>query len=358
MLDAQWKLIDGSGQEAGPYSTADLQSFYQSGHIDHNSLVWAEGLTDWVKAGEIENLLPNLPQVIELAEATPVTDVSAPPALAGAGPGITPGAALPATQSKKAAGWLGGINFLTCLFALLLFFLPWLELSCAETGANSFAEMAMMGSMDSPGKKDGVKKEETPKLPSPLMVQSGFQSITGETSPSSELEEMQANEAAKRKKAGLKEEQTTNSFEKEFMEADGEKQHNAAIWVTLAFGLIIIALILSIFVFVNLNRAMLLACQIICVVAAAFIGIQMAAGFPVAGGGIATDEQAAIAKAMMENLFTVEYTIWLYCELLVLGSALIFLIIGRTAAGTQKPNPLLLQQQGQSPAAGGGLRFH
>ena len=77
MSDSSWYVLDGEGNEQGPYSAADLQGYYTSGNINHETMIWTEGLEQWVPAGQVEGLLPVVPQLVELAPA-PLAAVAVP----------------------------------------------------------------------------------------------------------------------------------------------------------------------------------------------------------------------------------------------------------------------------------------
>ena len=67
MSEQEWRVLDGEGKELGPYSFQDLQAYYTSGHITHETMIWTEGLGDWVSAGRVEGLLPSVPQIVPQA---------------------------------------------------------------------------------------------------------------------------------------------------------------------------------------------------------------------------------------------------------------------------------------------------
>ena len=92
-MSDQWHLLQ-EGQQYGPYTGDQLVEFANEGRIVRESMVWAEGMAEWVPAGQVEGLFPPEPA------AAPVV---AAPAWA------PPGAHRPAfmTGGATAAGQLG-----------------------------------------------------------------------------------------------------------------------------------------------------------------------------------------------------------------------------------------------------------
>lgn len=55
--ETQW-YVSQEGQQLGPYTDAQMVSFAQGGNINRQSLVWAEGMAEWLPAGQIGGLFP------------------------------------------------------------------------------------------------------------------------------------------------------------------------------------------------------------------------------------------------------------------------------------------------------------
>ena len=51
----QW-YIESDGQKQGPYSSADLKRFAESGKLTYDHLVWRQGLSAWIEAGRVDGL--------------------------------------------------------------------------------------------------------------------------------------------------------------------------------------------------------------------------------------------------------------------------------------------------------------
>ena len=57
--DKTWHIaVDGSQQ--GPFSIGDLKPLAESKKLNHNTLVWKEGMANWQKASELTELKPIL----------------------------------------------------------------------------------------------------------------------------------------------------------------------------------------------------------------------------------------------------------------------------------------------------------
>ncbi|MGB0643709.1 MAG: DUF4339 domain-containing protein, partial [Akkermansiaceae bacterium] len=164
MSAQEWRVLDGEGKEQGPYSSQDLQAYYTSGNITHETMIWTEGLEDWVPAGRVEGLLPNVPQIVPLAPAPTVAVSTQPiasgginlsPQIAGIASGVSHGQ--PQTKSPSKTGaptWLSIVTIASGVMALILYFFPWVSVS---QDINFFKE-----------EKNVIK----------LATQSGIQSIT------------------------------------------------------------------------------------------------------------------------------------------------------------------------------------
>ncbi|MDB4745094.1 DUF4339 domain-containing protein, partial [bacterium] len=137
MTNSMWRVLDGEGNEQGPYTFQDLQGFYTTGNINHETMIWTDGLEEWVQAGRVEGLLPDLPQVVALApapsaqaapvQAAPVGGMNLNPQISGI---TTP--ALGVTQGKSLPGWICWSTILIGLLSLILYFLPWASVSCDQ----------------------------------------------------------------------------------------------------------------------------------------------------------------------------------------------------------------------------------
>jgi len=80
-MSAQWYLSS-EGQTLGPYTGEQLQQFAQEGRVIDSSLLWAEGMTEWLPASQIPGVLP---QVAAVAPAPAAAPAWAPPGARAAG---------------------------------------------------------------------------------------------------------------------------------------------------------------------------------------------------------------------------------------------------------------------------------
>jgi len=91
-MASQWFYTQ-NGQRFGPYSSADLKALAASGEVHRETLVWKEGLADWVPAQQVEGMFdltataktPSPPPVPSAVGAAPAPDGSLPPVIAPRG---------------------------------------------------------------------------------------------------------------------------------------------------------------------------------------------------------------------------------------------------------------------------------
>lgn len=91
-MSDQW-FIHINGEQTGPYTGEQLAQYAQQGAITADTMVWAEGMPEWLPATEIEGLLP-------AAAPAPVATPAPAPAAAWA----PPGARRPGTTTAATAG--------------------------------------------------------------------------------------------------------------------------------------------------------------------------------------------------------------------------------------------------------------
>ena len=93
----QW-YVSVEGQQHGPYSGEQLVEFTGTGNITRESMVWAEGMAEWLPAARIEGLFP---AVSPVAATAPVPVRSAAPTarVMRPGPATAQRPSLPAAQA-------------------------------------------------------------------------------------------------------------------------------------------------------------------------------------------------------------------------------------------------------------------
>lgn len=69
-MDQQWHLLQ-DGQQFGPYTADQLVEYAGDGRIVRDSMLWTEGLADWIKASEVDGLFPPAPVAVPVAVAAP-----------------------------------------------------------------------------------------------------------------------------------------------------------------------------------------------------------------------------------------------------------------------------------------------
>jgi hypothetical protein len=102
----QW-FVSVEGQQHGPYSGEQLVGFTQTGNITPESMVWTEGMAEWLPAAQIEGLFPAAAPV---QAAAPVLVRSATPTANFMRPGQATGYAT-GPMTGQAAGPVQGGGF-------------------------------------------------------------------------------------------------------------------------------------------------------------------------------------------------------------------------------------------------------
>lgn len=64
MSNRSW-FYASEGQQKGPCSDAELRDLYTRRKLTRDTLVWAEGMPGWTKAGEVPGLLTDAPPAVE-----------------------------------------------------------------------------------------------------------------------------------------------------------------------------------------------------------------------------------------------------------------------------------------------------
>lgn len=92
--ETQWLVMQGE-EQLGPYTGTQLVEFATNGNITPETLVWAEGMENWLPAGQVEGLFPAV-----AAEATSVATV---PLATAQPPSADPAAGYPSPSVKNAS---------------------------------------------------------------------------------------------------------------------------------------------------------------------------------------------------------------------------------------------------------------
>lgn len=264
MSAQEWRVLDGEGKEQGPYSFQDLQAYYTSGNIDHQTMIWTEGLEEWVPAGRVEGLLPNVPQVVPLAPAPTVAVSTQPittgginlsPQIAGIAPGMPHGG--PQTKSPPKTGaptWLSIVTIASGVIALILYFFPWVSVS---QDMNFFKE-----------EKNIIK----------LVTQSGMQSITQAETLTSEAITQRSQQT-----------ETSDASNKNDVE-EGETYKSSTLNL-IAFIAIGIGVFFALIGLLNKAKTLTMVGQFLFSGSAILIGVQMAQQFPMVKAYIGLQEE-------------------------------------------------------------------
>jgi uncharacterized membrane protein required for colicin V production len=264
MSAQEWRVLDGEGKEQGPYSFQDLQAYYTSGNITHQTMIWTEGLEEWVPAGRVEGLLPNVPQVVPLAPAPTVAVSTQPittgginlsPQIAGIAPGMPHGG--PQTKSPPKTGaptWLSIVTIASGVIALILYFFPWVSVS---QDMNFFKE-----------EKNIIK----------LVTQSGMQSITQAETLTSEAITQRS-------------QQTESSDASNKSDVEEGETYRSSTLNLIAFIAIGIGVFFALIGLLNKAKTLTMVGQFLFSSSAILIGVQMAQQFPMVKAYIGLQEE-------------------------------------------------------------------
>ncbi|MEN8772198.1 MAG: DUF4339 domain-containing protein [Akkermansiaceae bacterium] len=285
MSNQEWRVLDGEGNEQGPYSFQDLQSYYTSANITHETMIWTEGLEEWIPAGQVEGLLPDVPEVVPLAaaQAVAVTAQVAHPVASGGinlSPqisGVAPVAAFgePLTEAPAKTGaptWLSIVTIASGVIALILYIFPWVSVS---QDMNFFK-----------AEKNIIK----------LATQTGMQSITKTETVTDEAIAEQA------KQTGVSEEEIRKSIsgagDKNNPEEEDEyKSSTLNLIALIAIG---IGVFLALIGLLNKAKSLTLVAQLLFSASAILIGVQMAQKFPMIKAYVELQEE--MQKTIDETL--------------------------------------------------------
>lgn len=286
MSEQQWQVLDGAGNNLGPYSVQDLQAFHHSGNINHDTLVWTDGMAEWLPAGQIPGLLPEAPvPVVPLAQAGPLAPTAqvAPVSGINLSPQIATASGLPKSQRTGAPTWLSIATLGIALASLILAFLPW---------------VSALANLDPRKGSDLVT----------AFTQTGFQSVLGDISvPDQSIDTISGVLAKEFAKDEASQEELTEELRNEIKNAD-RKNQEWGISVLNLIALIAVGLgaVLVIIGMMNHLSALIVTAQLMLVLAAALIGIQLAMQFPAIESFVEAQKkareelQADFAKAKKE----------------------------------------------------------
>jgi hypothetical protein len=227
-------------------------------------MIWTEGLEEWVPAGRVEGLLPNVPQIVPLAPA-PTVAVSTQP-IASGGINLTPQIAEiasgvshggPQTKSPTNRGaptWLSIVTIASGIIALILYFFPWVSIS---QDMNFLKE-----------EKNVIK----------LTTQSGMQSITQTETPTDEANAQRSQQAVRT---------SVDKIKNDFEESENYKSSTLNL---IAFIAIAIGVFFAFIGLLNKAKTLTMVGQFLFSSSAILIGIQMAQQFPMVKAYIGLQE--------------------------------------------------------------------
>jgi len=265
MTDSLWRVLDGEGNEQGPYSFQDLQSFYTTGNINHETMIWTEGLEEWIPAGRVEGLLPDAPQVVQLPPAAPIPVQAAPVGGINLNPqigGIT-NPTLGSSTSNAIPGWISWSTILIGIVSLVLFLMP-------------FASMSADGAVF--GKEGQIE----------IFEQTGFQAVARKYTPNVEFIKLPL------LMIGIPDKQAEEAAEKMIAEEMANEppfeRSNLAMTTLILAG---VGLLLAFAGYAAQNKYLFLGAQVLFVAGAGILYIQTAREFP----AVATMKEELVKEA-------------------------------------------------------------
>lgn len=110
-MSEQWYVLS-EGQQLGPYSGEELVQFAQEGRIAAETMVWADGMAEWVQATQVPGLIATAPVVAKPAAAPAWAPPGARVATAAAPVSASP-YATPASSMVTAAPTGGNYPFVS-----------------------------------------------------------------------------------------------------------------------------------------------------------------------------------------------------------------------------------------------------
>lgn len=148
----QW-FVSVEGQQHGPYSGEQLLEFTGSGNITRESMVWTEGMAEWLPAAQIEGLFPaGAPAPV--AAAAPVLVRSATPTASFMNPGQATGYATgqvqggfrhPQIAAASFGLWAGSIGIGILFFIVSAALMPQAALKAETNPMMIFILLGMTG---------------------------------------------------------------------------------------------------------------------------------------------------------------------------------------------------------------------
>lgn len=156
----QW-FVSVEGQQHGPYSGEQLVEFTQTGNITRESMVWTEGMAEWLPAARIDGLFPAEAQA-PVAAAAPVLVRSATPTANFMNPGQPTGYATgqltgqatgqiqggfrhPQIAAASFGLWAGSIGVGVLLIIISLVLMPQAALKAETNPAMGLILLGLMG---------------------------------------------------------------------------------------------------------------------------------------------------------------------------------------------------------------------
>ena len=326
MSEQQWRVLDGSGNDVGPYSLKNIRDFHASGNITNESLVWSEGMPEWLPAGRIPGLLleAQVP-VVPLAVGTPAAATPPAQATPGAGINLSPqinvaGTGVQTVQDTKKEK-ASGFTFVTAacgIIVLVLFFMPWVSINMdideskkvkivtlyTQTGFQTVTKAYSISDDPIPGADEDQGMAEKPKEVKKAEPTKEPEEKTGELEESETDKDDAPAEDQMAEDDPEKAEEAVKPPEEKKSDSPAEKPSPkkikvaGSVMVLLALIAVSLGTILAIVGIFKPVQMLTVSGQLLFVVAAFLIGIQMALQFPMAK--VVLNSQASVRESVQK----------------------------------------------------------
>lgn len=326
MSEQQWRVLDGSGNDVGPYSLQNIRDFHASGNITNESLVWSEGMPEWLPAGRIPGLLLEVQvPVVPLAKGTPAAATPPAQATPGAGINLSPQTNVAGTgvqtvkdtKKEKASGF----TFVTAacgILVLVLFFMPWVSINMdidgskkvkivtlyTQTGFQTVTKAYSISDDPIPGADEDQGMAEKPKEVNKPEPTKEPEDKTGELEESETGKDDAPAEDQLAEDDPEKAEEAVKPQEEKKSDSPAEKptpkkiKVAGSVMVLLALIAVCLGTILAIIGIFKPVQMLTISGQLLFVVAAFLIGIQMALQFPMAK--VVLNSQASVRESVQK----------------------------------------------------------
>ncbi|MFP3897161.1 MAG: DUF4339 domain-containing protein [Anaerolineales bacterium] len=157
-MSQEWH-VHKDGQTLGPYTWEELQQQAESGEINKADMVWKEGMSDWSRADQVQDLLPEdpVPPPPPPPPSPPADDRQSqspppPPPAAGSAAHTSARSASPTHRTQRqpreevmsVGSWLGTLILLYIPLLNILLLLIWAFSSTTNRNKQNFSRATLL----------------------------------------------------------------------------------------------------------------------------------------------------------------------------------------------------------------------